>query len=282
MIRYYILLTLFSLFPQIITSQIISISGYVVDINKEPLSYSNVVSIHKMVGTVTDEKGYFTLMIDKSDTLKISHISSFPKIIPVSRVIGDTITLSLNLINLDEVVVYSKKAILHESQLGYYNLGRNGQFILRPGSQLATYIVNPYKKQVSIKNVSFQISEKGRCDCSIRIRLLDVNNDNRSPGIDILEKNIIVQNRKLKKFNSINISEHNVKMPVEGVFVVIEWVSNVTKCENNSYPIITGNLKTKENVVWFNFRDFQWSNKHKLGLSNNSYMTPNFYITIIH
>jgi hypothetical protein len=267
----------------VLFSQSIKISGFVVDNHQEPLSFSNIVSTQRNIGTVTNEKGYFTLNVNRNDTLKISHISTFPKIIPVVQLKdGETIVLNLNIHNLNEVVVHPAKTKYHLTKVGYFNLGKNADFILGPGNQLATYVKNPFKKEVFIKNVIFEVTKKGKCDCSLRIRLLEVNNNGYSPGQDLLQKNVIISHNDLKRTNVIDVSDYHVLMPESGIFVVVEWIKNTEPCDKESYPIITGNLKIKEDVVWYNYRDSKWSNKHKLGYSDNKYLTPNFSLTVFY
>jgi len=99
------------------------------------------------------------------------------------------------------------------------------------------------------------------------------------PGKDLLTKNYIIDNNNLSRNNTINISESNVFLPIEGAFVVIEWIGTDENCNDKSYPIITANISTKENHLWYNFRDKQWSIAPR-PVFNNNYMTPNVSLTV--
>ncbi len=66
------------------------VSGYVQDgKSREPIPFSNVLIKGTMQGTMADVEGYFHLSVSESDTLYISSVGYFPKVIPV-RKIGDS------------------------------------------------------------------------------------------------------------------------------------------------------------------------------------------------
>jgi len=256
------------------------ISGYVRDKNNIPLSYVNIVSIQNRIGTTTNDTGYFSIKLDITDSIKFTHIAFSFKVVPVIELLQDNIILlDENDILLDEIVIRSRFGYKQKEMLGYYRKDKNGSFVLSPGNQLAVFIKNTKKRVAFIESVTFQIKDKGKCNSRIRIRILEKEINSFSPGKDLLTENYIIDKKHLSRNNTINISESNIFLPEEGAFVVIEWIGADDSCKDNSYPIITANISTKENHLWYNYRDKQWSRAPRPVFQNN-YMTPNVSLIV--
>jgi hypothetical protein len=256
------------------------ISGYVVDKNKTPLSYVNIVSVQNKIGTTTNELGYYSIKLDISDSIKFTHIAFSSKVVPVIELIQDNVVvLDEEHFFIDEIVIRSRFGYKQKEKLGYYGKDRNGSFVLSPGNQLAVFISNTKRRLALIESVSFQVKDKGKCNSKIRIRILEKETNNFSPGKDLLVENYIIDNKQLSHRNTINISESNIFLPEKGAFIVIEWVGVDSYCEDNSFPIIAANISTKENHLWYNYRDKQWSRAPRPVFQDN-YMTPNVSITV--
>lgn len=276
--RFYIFV--FIIIPFLSFGQKKIISGYVVDKNNTPLSYVNIVSIQNKIGTTTNELGYYSLKLDISDSIKFTHIAFSSKVVPVIELIQENvIVLDEELFLIDEIVIRSRFGYKQKEKLGYYGKDRNGSFVLSPGNQLAVFINNTRRRVAFIESVTFQIKDKGKCNSKIRIRILEKETNNFSPGKDLLVENYIIDNKQLSRRNTINISESNIFLPEEGAFIVIEWVGADSNCEDNSYPIITANISTRENHLWYNYRDKQWSRAPRPVFQDN-YMTPNVSIVV--
>lgn len=276
--RFYIFV--FIIIPFLSFGQKKIISGYVVDKNNTPLSYVNIVSIQNKIGTTTNELGYYSLKLDISDSIKFTHIAFSSKVVPVIELIQENvIVLDEELFLIDEIVIRSRFGYKQKEKLGYYGKDRNGSFVLSPGNQLAVFINNTRRRVAFIESVTFQIKDKGKCNSKIRIRILEKETNNFSPGKDLLVENYIIDNKQLSRRNTINISESNIFLPEEGAFIVIEWVGADNNCEDNSYPIITANISTRENHLWYNYRDKQWSRAPRPVFQDN-YMTPNVSIVV--
>jgi hypothetical protein len=100
-----------------------------------------------------------------------------------------------------------------------------------------------------------------------------------APGKDLLTENYVIWNKDLLHRNTIKISKSNIFLPEEGVFVVIEWVGVDDNCIDKSYPIITANLRARENYLWYNYRDKEWSRSPR-PVMNENFMTPNVFLTV--
>lgn len=254
------------------------ITGHVTDNVGTPLQYVNVVLLTKNIGTVTDDKGFFSIAADNTDSIKFSHIAYLPRIIKTGDFVSDTITLKENLNKLTGVLIKgstSKKKI----RLGFYNKDRSSGFDFGPGNEIAVFLTNPVKKSLWIKFITFEVKQKGDYGSALRVRLLK-KTEPMIPGEDLLTENYIIENQNLLKTNTIDISKSSVYLPPEGIFVVIEWMGFYQDKDKKSYPVLQANTSTKENLVWINYRDRRWVRPETFLLTKNGYITPNISLTV--
>lgn len=95
-----------------------NISGYVIDVNKSPVSNASVIlfkndSSTLVSGTITDEKGFFTFSHLKQDdyVLTITHVSSKPIIEKIMLDADKELHYELDMnVELDEIVVTSDRS----------------------------------------------------------------------------------------------------------------------------------------------------------------------------
>lgn len=259
-----------------------TIKGVITNINREALPLTNIVSMGRSIGTITNEKGEFMLSnLLPGDSIKISNIAYQAKIIAIKDWSNtDTLFLGENIKQLNEIVVRNLSVYRQETALGFYNYANNGAFRLMPGNQIALYIANEQKKEGWIKAVSFRVKEWGKCKNSMRIRILQMDTLKFSPSIDLLDEQVLIKSADLKKSNYIDLSSYKIIFPKEGIFIVLEWVYPDYDCDKNSYTSISANLSTPKNIVWFNFRDKAWNNKARQRLPNGNYNTPNIGLTV--
>ena len=256
------------------------VSGFVKDNNGNPLPYVNIVSISKKNGTVTNDKGFFEINVEIIDSIKFSHIAYKSKTVCVKDLKSDTIILVENYISINEIVIKSSINSKSKTKLGFYGKDRKGEFILSPGNQIAVFIDNPKRKNALINSITFEVKKAGNCYSKLRLRLLDNPENSMFPGRDLLLDNYIIENNYLSKTNTIDVSKSKVLLPQNGIFAVIEWLSIAYNCNEKSYPSLTANLSTKENVIWFNFRDKRWNRPNIKPLPNGNYMTPNISLSV--
>ena len=269
------------LIPTLSFSQI-NIKGVVCNSKGTPLSFTNIVSVKKQNGTATDEKGKFYLEnLQKIDTLKITNISYYSKLVSVETLLkNDTIFLNENTKTLDEVTINNFGNFKTEQDLGYLNFKTNASFDLKPGGQIALFIENKMKRIGWIKEVSFKSKSQGKCKCGIRIRLIQPDASRRNPDLDLLNDNVIVNSKDLKRTNRINLSDYKILMPKNGLFVVLEWLYSDNDCDKNSFPNILGNMAIATDLVWFNYRDKNWQHNYRPRVPNGNYMTPNIGLKV--
>lgn len=277
--KYFLYQLLF--FPSCLFAQA-GIKGVVVDGNKVVLPLTNIVSLGRNVGTITNDQGQFSLEnIANEDSIKISNIAYYSKVIAVKELReNDTIVLTENIRQLEDVIIQNLSKYKTETELGFYNYSSNGEFKLIPGNQMALFIENKQGKEAWIKGVTFKVKEVGKCKNSMRIRLLRMDSTKFMPSADILDENVIIKSSDLKKANYIDLTTYKIVLPKEGVFVVIEWLYPDNDCDKNSYTSIASNLLEPSNIVWLNFRDKAWSKGNRPRLPNGNYNTPNIGLRV--
>jgi len=275
------LLTILLLTPVFAFSQN-KIKAVVINSKGEPLPYTNVVSLKKNIGAITNENGEFEIdNIDNADSIKISNIAFIPRVLAVGDLyLGEKIILADSIKKLEDIVIRNFSKFKNIRTLGFLNYPINGEFKLLPGNQLATFISNNFKREGWIKGVYFKVKNFGKCENSLRIRLLRVDTTEFKPGIDIVNENIILSNDVLKKTNYIDLSDYKIILPKNGLFVVIEWLYPDHDCDKNSYSSIAANLDIETNLVWLNFRDKNWGHSNRPRLPNGNFMTPDIGIKV--
>ena len=60
-------------------------------------------------------------------------------------------------------------------------------------------------------------------EAKINLRFFEVLKDG-SPGVDVLEKNILVTVKEGTNVNSLILSDYNLILPEDGIFVAFEWL----------------------------------------------------------
>lgn len=276
MVKY--LLLLFALFIAGSAFAQVGVNGVVYNIDKQPLPYANIVTLKGHAGMVTDEQGRFELnKLNTDDTLKISAVGYQSKLLAVKNLARiDTIYLTKGVHQLAEVTIHS---FTQNQQLGFMGYKQNASFNFTAGCQIAVFIENKIKREALIKSVLFTMKQSGSYKSNMRIRLLKINPVGLSPGEDLLDENVMIAISDLKKNNTVDLTKYNLLLPVDGVFVILEWVSPDTALNPNNLTAIAGNMSSATNWVWLNVRDRHWS--HGLTRSpNGNYMTPNIGLKV--
>lgn len=231
------------------------VSGTVINEYNSPISFTNIVSVSRNIGSVSDSSGNFQITAHITDSLKFTSIGYVAAIVAVKDIIASKV-----IILKEQVAILPPFTVIDIStynDLAFFGLRRNkanGTFKLSPGSQLAVYITDPLQQIGWIKELHFQIRDVGTCLSKFRLRLL-TRSPEGSPGQDLLLENIIVQAIKKGK-QKVDISEHRIFMPKEGCFVVIEWL-DAPNCTSAKSATIKGMIDV-DSEVWFNYRDKAW------------------------
>lgn len=145
------------------------LKGVVLDADKKTvLAYANIAVLHKSVGTITNEKGQFSLDItdlDKNDTLSFLYIGYKNKNITISQLDSfSVILLQENIFNLSEVFVFGDnpdpkliiKKVLENKDVNYPKKTNKSQMFIRK-----RYISDITNIKLTLKKSSFdQLNKK--------------------------------------------------------------------------------------------------------------------------
>lgn len=224
------ILYLLLLFPMLANAQL-KLAGKVLDAtNKQSIAYANVENYKAQIGTQTNQDGIFELNISKgkaSDTVKISCVGYADKYITDLQSNEHLIYELLPLVfQLNEVKVSNKKpreievGILNRSGHKWESVNRRFQ---TPGTQSAIYLKNDNFKSAYLKMLHFYMGDE-MFDAPFRVHIY-ANNDG-IPGQDLLEKNLTYSAVKQNSWNTFDITDYNILMPENGLWVSIEWIAN--------------------------------------------------------
>ncbi len=222
-----LLLLLLSLLPFVNIAQ--KITGKVLDKSSNtPIAYANIGIVGKSIGTVSDEKGLFSLNLENSsanDTLMISVIGYESQILTVAatkqRCTKDCIFLLSKIsYELKEVEIASRK--LTRRVVGVPNpnenisIGYQGQQL---GQELGIFIKN--KKPAFLQEVSIYV---GKCEGDSVTFRLNVYNEKKGMPKDNILKAPIYLNYACKDVSpafKVDISKENIYL-VSHFFITLE------------------------------------------------------------
>ncbi|MCU0383907.1 MAG: carboxypeptidase-like regulatory domain-containing protein [Cyclobacteriaceae bacterium] len=170
-------------------------------------------------GTISTESGEFSLSADKKDTIVISSIGFKQKVLAAENM-PRLIFLEESITELNELTIranrkFKRKTIGNKSKSRYLFGGYN---------QYAFLIQNTIKEVGIIKNITIHlqpnIDKDNRFETVLRIRFYE--NDNNSPGADLLSNNIIIRIKENSKTISLDVSKYGIELPLIGNFVGID------------------------------------------------------------
>ena len=258
-------LLLLILFTPLIAFSQNSFKGIIVDTQNIPIQFASISINQTANGTYTNEKGIFHFdSIQPTDTLKISCIGYEGRAI-CAKDIKDRITLTSNSINIEEVTIDRKKKN-RTFTIGYYKMGSLLPYSHWSNykSKLATFI--PYQSTPAvIEKILLQITDVNDTT-QFKVYLYEVSKDG-SPGKEIYSKILISNEIK----NKIDISDEQIRMPSDGVFVAVEWLTEqVIKDWNDPKEIFGSSWGVKmTKPMDTNFTYIHLKNKWRLW-NNNS------------
>lgn len=191
---------------------------------KEPIPYVNIWIEGEDNGTTADENGNFILpfVTDISKRILLNSVGYAPAYMKISD-ISETILLIPKPIELKEVNIANKTGKHHIvvnplkklKKVKSYNHGSGARMLARYIPYKPEYEAMPY-----INKIKFPV-EKYKKSFTFNLRLYSVNED-KSPGEPIYDENILITIPPNEKVITIDLSSLNIKMPQEGLYVVVE------------------------------------------------------------
>ncbi len=206
-------------------SNIAQIKGTIQDsTTKEPIPYVNIWIEGLESGTTADENGNFLLPeADTSKKLLFNTVGYAPIYINIGDLNG-IVYLVPKPIELDEITIANHKTGKHKLVINplkrlkkteTHHSGSHARMMARYIPYKSEYEATPY-----INQVRFPV-HKYKKAFTFNLRLYSVNEDG-VPGEPIYDDNILVTIPPDKKEISIDLSTLNIKLPEEGLYIVIE------------------------------------------------------------
>jgi hypothetical protein len=209
------------------------VKGKILDAKtKAPLPYVNVGFLHKGRGTVTDEKGEFTMQFTEqelSDTIRISMIGYASEEFILSDLLKvlakKAITLDEKIEAMNELVVVAKglkeKVIGNKTESKFTSTGFSYDQL---GAEMGIK-VKITKSPTFVDALNFHVSYN-RLSAKSIFRLNFYTVDNGKPGKNILGKNIFVEVHPEQTGPiSVDLIPFDIIL-YEDAFVTLEWVRN--------------------------------------------------------
>lgn len=197
------------------------IKGVVKDsITGKPISYVNIGVENENIGTTSEENGEFTINFNKKNKKLIFSALGFEK--KKIKIEGDNIEVKMipKAYQLDEVII-SKRFETREIEIGKTPNETYQAFDNGPRIDLKYFPYHSsYKKTKYLKRVSIFTDSKIE-NATIRIHFYSVE-PNGFPGKELLEKDFIVTVKNGVKKNSFDLTDYNLRMPKNGLFVGFE------------------------------------------------------------
>jgi hypothetical protein len=250
------------------------INSILVDENtKKSIDYANIWIENEVIGTFSNEKGFFSLNIkSENDKVIISHVGYQSKRVLASE-IKDTIFLKPIIFKIDDVTVFQRKnknqIILDEIQNKqedlYFGTNLNYPWIV------AKYF--PYDEKFAelkfLKKISLITGINKKANFNIRIYSVDKDG---KPFEYLTSENIIATAEKGINKTEIDVSKLNILFPENGLFVAIENIKNVNSVEFKNTSLVLGlDLNNKSQKIYFYYKgkwieniDFEKNIKNKM------------------
>jgi CarboxypepD_reg-like domain len=243
----------FSLFSQI--------KGKVIDEKNTPIPFVNIAIENENFGTTSEENGEFRIReSDKNKNLIFTAIGFDKKVSIATENL--VVVLKPSEYQLDEIIIL-KKFGTKEKEIGKTDNAVFQAFDNGPRIDTKFFPYNAsYKKTKFIKQFSIQTDSKLE-NASLKIHFYSVD-ENGYPLNELLNKNFIVSVTKGIKKSIFNISNLNLVMPKNGIFVGFEkLIIDKNKFEKTIFDSNTKISKSQVTyypLALYNYveRDFQF------------------------
>ena len=219
--------------------------GVVVDESGKPIPYVNIWVENENIGTTSEENGEFSINVSDNKYLIFSAIGYVTQR-KISNIL-DKIVLTSKTIELNEVIVKTNNS--KQIEIGNFDSPR-GRYTAIEGKEgylVAKYFqYNPnYDSTQFIKNIIILTKSEVK-GATFRVRILKVDQEGK-PSESLIEDNIIINTKKGKRKNIIDISKYNLTFPIEGIFIAFEVLLIERNKYKNSYTLENTSQKIKEN-----------------------------------
>ncbi|MFV8269039.1 carboxypeptidase-like regulatory domain-containing protein [Flavobacterium sp. GT2N3] len=257
------------------------IKGIVLDESKKPIPYVNIWVENEYIGSTSEENGSFSITVaDQNKVLIFSALGFETKKVTVAG--AEKVVLKRITFQLDEVVISKSRGTIEIEIGNSKNISSSHLSGREPWIFAKRFNYNnDFSRTPFIKNAVIFTKNEIK-NATFKLRIFGVNKEG-SPGLDLLNKDIIVKVKKGKRENKIDLTNHNLLIPKNGIFIAFESMiieSNKFKFkykESNSKkikeqvayaPNIICNTVDLENT--FEYRGGKWIQRKK-SISENDY-----------
>lgn len=198
--------------------------------SKQPVEFANIGIPGKGVGTVSNEKGEYEIMVPDSlsaESVKFSMIGYRSRTLKAAALEKQTaIYLAQSATTLNEVSVTSKKSKVKILGNNTRTNKVNAGFVKNNlGAELATKL-NIKHPQTHIRKFMINISKNTLEKAPIfRLNLYNEDAEGR-PGENILTHNIIIEPKEVKGFVEVDLTPYHI-FTDKDVFISIEWIKDL-------------------------------------------------------
>ena len=243
--------------------------GKIVDENNNPIPFANIWVENEAIGTTAEENGDFSITLkDNNKILVFSAIGYETAKCKASQV--NVITLKSTAYQINEVVI-AKRFETKEKEIGSTNSAISQAFDNGPRIDVKYFPYYPdYKKTKYIKQVVINTDSKiESAICKIHFYSVA---ENGFPGAPLLDKDFIVTIKQGLKKTRIDITQFNLRMPKNGLFIGFEkliiernklektttdYNNNTTRVQKIYFPIVLYNFI--ERNALFTFSGGKWN-----------------------
>ena len=284
--RSQLLLILGIVAPLLVLAQSKNLSGRILEnANAKAIEFAQIFIPKTAIGTISDEKGNFTLSIpdnisaDSFSIFVLGYKSRTLSIVDFQSSTDKNIGLVADTYSGAEVEITAKGC----QNMKVINWGTTsntgpGLFSASLGSQVAMYFPNSKSKSGYIKKVSFFISSDGIPDTKFRVRIYYADGENAAPKSDLLVHNIVAHAEAGNEWVNIDVSSYNLEVPSDGFFVAMEWLpENSPKAEYGvghiRGQVLCAMLESKktDDLTWScDFLSGNWNQHQKMKNQKNT------------
>lgn len=243
--------------------------GKIVDENNNPIPFANIWVENEAIGTTAEENGDFSITLkDNNKILVFSAIGYETAKCKASQV--NVITLKSTAYQINEVVI-AKRFETKEKEIGSTNTAISQAFDNGPRIDVKYFPYYPdYKKTKYIKQVVINTDSKiESAICKIHFYSVA---ENGFPGAPLLDKDFIVTIKQGLKKTRIDITQFNLRMPKNGLFIGFEkliiernklektttdYNNNTTRVQKIYFPLVLYNFI--ERNALFTFSGGKWN-----------------------
>lgn len=238
----------------------------------QPISYVNIWVENENIATTSEEDGTFSINVATDKNLIFSALGYEKKTIKASQTAE--VFLNAKAFDLDEVVISNsidtKRIIIGQTENTIAQAFDNG-----PRIDVKYFPYNSaYQKTKYIKKVTLSTDSRIE-DATVKIRFYRVD-ANGFPGEEMLKKDLIVTVKNGTKNNKIDLSEYNLVMPKNGLFVGFEKLmieknkkektitdpnTKTTQIQKTYYPLMLYNYVERDAL--FTFSGGKWNKQVK-------------------